>query len=67
MEKLYEEILAYEKSLETQLEEMVDSERIIEELNKDKEKLLRKMEEKAEKIHELRINGAKILERKNKK
>ncbi len=61
-----EEILAYEKSLETQLEEMVDSERIIEELNKDKEKLLRKMEEKAEKIHELRINGAKILEEKIK-
>lgn len=61
-----EEILAYEKSLETQLEEMVDSERIIEELNKAKEKLLKKMEEKAKNIHELRVDGAKILEDKIK-
>lgn len=61
-----EEILNYQKSLEIQLEEMVDSERIIEELEKNKKALLDIMDKKSQKIHEIRIKGAKVLEDKIK-
>lgn len=61
-----EEILNYQKSLEIQLEEMVDSERIIEELEKNKKALLDIMDKKSQKIHEIRRKGAKVLEDKIK-
>ena len=59
-----QEILDYHKKITREYDEIVNSEKIIEELKQKEKEILSKMEEEALVIHNLRVNKSKHLEEK---
>lgn len=62
-----EEVLAYKESIEKQYFELVNSGVIIEKLQKQKEEVLKKLQEEAKKLHDIRLLISKSLEARIKK
>lgn len=58
------EILQYHEKIKKQYNEIVNSEKIIEELKEKEKEILSKMEKQALIIHELRVSKGKLLEEK---
>ncbi|NYC31461.1 DNA repair ATPase RecN [Clostridium saccharobutylicum] len=58
------EILEYHEKIKKEYNEIINSEKIIEELKEKEKVILSKMEQAALVIHELRINKSKFLEQK---
>jgi len=58
------EILDYHEKIKREYDEIINSEKIIEELKQKEKEILLKMEEKALVIHELRVRESKHLEEK---
>ena len=65
--KTIEEILQYKDKIIIQYDELINSNKIIKELQKQREILIKEMNEKANIIHTLRCDISKILEDKVKK
>ncbi|NFP90384.1 DNA repair protein RecN [Clostridium sporogenes] len=61
------EIIEYKNKIEKQYEDMVNSEEIIEKLNKDRKKVLDNLKEIAMQIHNIRVKYAEELEVRVKK
>ncbi|WP_434296625.1 DNA repair protein RecN [Clostridium sporogenes] len=61
------EIIEYKNKIEKQYEDMVNSEEIIEKLNKDRKKVLNNLKEIAMQIHNIRVKYAEELEVRVKK
>jgi len=64
--KTVKDILEYKKQIETQYDEIVNSNEIIEKLKKEKESILRELKAKGKLLHEERMTIAKELEVKVK-
>lgn len=58
------EILEYHKKIKREYDEIVNSEKIIEEFKQKEKELISKMKKKGSVIHELRVNKSKYLEEK---
>ena len=58
------EILDYHEKIKREYDEIINSEKIIEELKQKEKEILSKMEEEALVIHELRVDKSKYLEEK---